>query len=122
MEQLMEDLCQLERFPSEPSQWFDLRGDLLSQSDLSQSDCPVLGSSTMLFNQYFRSNHHSGLRNVFCEFHQGVITLTGHVSSYFLKQLAQETTRELEIDHRIVNNLQVVERQTKLISSTDDEH
>jgi hypothetical protein len=114
MEELMEDLCQVEPFPSETSQPFDLRGALLSQSDRA-----VLGGSTMMFNQCFRTKHHSGLRNVYCEFHQGVITLTGHVSSYFLKQLAQETTREMEIDHRIVNDLRVVERDTNLIRASD---
>jgi osmotically-inducible protein OsmY len=77
---------------------------------MSQSHPSVLGESTVMCNECFRTSYRSGLRNVCCVFHQGAQTLTGHVSSYFLKQLAQETVREVESNRRIVNVLRVVER------------
>ena len=37
-----------------------------------------------------RASSYAGLRNVNCDCQEGAVTLRGEVSSYFLKQVAQE--------------------------------
>jgi osmotically-inducible protein OsmY len=51
-----------------------------------------------------------GYRDLFglqCECNEGVITLVGHVGSYFLKQMAQTVVGRVEGVTRINNQLQV---------------
>ena len=48
-----------------------------------------------------------GLRKVCLQVHDGVLVLTGTVSSFYLKQLAQETVRPLAIGMRIENQIAV---------------
>jgi hypothetical protein len=50
------------------------------------------------------------LSSVSCDFHQGVLTLRGRVSSYYLKQLAQELLRPFGPVEQVNNRLQVEER------------
>jgi len=55
---------------------------------------------------------HSGyleLRNVFCDFHEGVLSIWGRVPSYHLKQLAQAIVSELEGILELNNQLEVVQ-------------
>jgi osmotically-inducible protein OsmY len=51
-----------------------------------------------------RSAYHT-IRAITCEFHEGVLTLRGRVSSYYLKQVAQEVVRTVdrvsEINNRV---------------------
>ena len=49
------------------------------------------------------------LRGVSCSFHEGVLTLRGHVPSYYLKQLAQSLAFDLEGVQELNNRLEVVE-------------
>ena len=51
------------------------------------------------------------LRRLHCEWHAGILSIQGQVSSFYLKQLAQETVRSLADVARIVNH--VVERISK---------
>jgi len=37
----------------------------------------------------FQDSHHQQLRQVLCHFHEGVMTLRGTVTSFYVKQLAQ---------------------------------
>jgi hypothetical protein len=48
------------------------------------------------------------LRRVRCDLHNGVITLTGHVSSYYLRQLAQAAMLGLDGIRAISNCLEVI--------------
>ena len=48
------------------------------------------------------------LRNVTCDFHEGVLTLRGRVPSYYLKQLAQAILVELDGVLELNNQLDVV--------------
>jgi osmotically-inducible protein OsmY len=53
---------------------------------------------------------HSGyyeLREVSCDFHEGVLTLRGCVTSYYLKQLAQSLVLRLEGVEELNNRLEV---------------
>ena len=57
-----------------------------------------------------RKSHYHELRFVSCEFHEGVLTLRGRVSSYHLKQLAQELIRRLDGAEEVNNRLEVIEQ------------
>jgi hypothetical protein len=56
-----------------------------------------------------KSSRNFELRRVVCHVERGELILCGQVSSYFLKQLAQEAVRSLAADNRIINRLLVVE-------------
>lgn len=58
--------------------------------------------------QRLRSCHNFELKRLHCTAHAGNLILRGQVSSYYLKQLAQEIVRSLNGVHRIVNQLEVV--------------
>jgi osmotically-inducible protein OsmY len=55
-----------------------------------------------------RGNSYLALKNISCEFEDGVLTLRGCVPSYYLKQVAQETVAPVEGAARIVNLIAVV--------------
>jgi osmotically-inducible protein OsmY len=44
-----------------------------------------------------------------CHYHQGVITLRGVLSSYFFKQMAQETVAGIQDVDRVVNEIEVAD-------------
>ena len=55
-----------------------------------------------------RHSDYLELRNVSCDFHEGVLTLRGRVPSYHLKQLAQSLLSELAGMLKLNNQLEVV--------------
>jgi len=58
-------------------------------------------------SQLQESGYHE-LHFVSCDFHEGVLTLRGRVSSFYLKQVAQEMIRRLDSAEEINNRLEVV--------------
>jgi osmotically-inducible protein OsmY len=56
-----------------------------------------------------RTSNYGELHLVSCEFHEGLLTLRGHVSSFHLKQLAQTLVRDLDGVGEINNRLEVAE-------------
>jgi hypothetical protein len=48
------------------------------------------------------------LRHVSCEFHEGILTLRGRVSSYYMKQIAQAVVQHLSGVERLVNRVEVL--------------
>ena len=54
-----------------------------------------------------RTSGYHELHLVLCEFHEGVLTLRGHVSSFHLKQVAQTLIRKLDGVGEINNRLEV---------------
>jgi osmotically-inducible protein OsmY len=62
----------------------------------------------------FRCSHNLELRRLRCESYGGNLIICGQVSTYYLKQLAQETIRSLEGVVRIVNRLEVVYVQARV--------
>ena len=66
----------------------------------------------------FRTCQYFEIRRVNCEIRQGVLVIHGQVSSYYLKQLAQESIRSLAGVIRIVNRLEVVYPQPSRDEST----
>ena len=57
-----------------------------------------------------RKSGYRELHFVSCEFHEGVLTLRGRVSSFYLKQVAQELIRQLDGAEEVNNRLEVAER------------
>lgn len=57
--------------------------------------------------QHFQTSQHHELRQLRCEFRDGTLSIYGHVSSYYLKQLAQELVRQIAGVDRIHNQLEV---------------
>jgi hypothetical protein len=55
-----------------------------------------------------RSNSYLALKNISCEFDDGVLRLRGCLPSYYLKQIAQETLAPLEGLVQIDNQIAVV--------------
>ena len=55
-----------------------------------------------------RSGYHE-LHLVSCEFHEGILTLRGRVSSFHLKQVAQELVRQMDGAEEVNNRLEVAE-------------
>jgi osmotically-inducible protein OsmY len=55
-----------------------------------------------------RSNPYLALKNVSCDYRDGVLILRGCLPSYYLKQIAQEAVASLEGVERIDNQIQVV--------------
>ena len=47
------------------------------------------------------------LQQVRCDYHEGTLFLSGKVSTYYLKQLAQETVREMPGVNEISNRIEV---------------
>jgi osmotically-inducible protein OsmY len=58
-----------------------------------------------------RANAYLALKNVSCDFKDGVLTLHGYLPTYYLKQVAQTTVVGVEGVERIVNLIQVVPAQ-----------
>jgi hypothetical protein len=65
----------------------------------------VAGAEARLQNSAYRGE----LRNVFCSYRGGILTLHGRVSSYYLKQLAQALVAGLGETGDLNNQVEVVE-------------
>jgi len=55
-----------------------------------------------------RSNPYLALKNVTCDYREGVLTLRGCLPSYYLKQIAQTAVARVAGGVRIVNEIEVV--------------
>ncbi len=51
---------------------------------------------------------YSDVKGLQCEYHEGVLVLRGHVSTYYHKQLAQEAVRDIDGFDSVVNVVKVV--------------
>ena len=61
-----------------------------------------------------RGNAYLALKNVGCEFDQGVLTLRGCLPTYHLKQMAQTAVAHIEGVERIVNAIEVVSPSARI--------
>lgn len=55
----------------------------------------------------FKCSDRPGLMQVQCEMHEGMAVLRGTVPSYYMKQIAQETTKQIKGVEQVVNHLLV---------------
>lgn len=61
-----------------------------------------------LAERCLRSKPYPALRNISCEYLNGVLVLRGCVETYYLKQVAQAAVARLEGVERIDNQIEVV--------------
>jgi osmotically-inducible protein OsmY len=78
-------------------------GDLTSSPRPAQPLGIVEGAEHRL-----RCNSYLALKNVSCEYREGILTLRGCLPSYYLKQMAQTAVAHLEGVRQIVNEIEVV--------------
>ena len=88
----------------------DMNVDLKSSglSDESENREFVYWETGKTAEERLRHSDYLELRNVSCDFHEGVLTLQGRVPSYHLKQLAQSLLSELAGILKLNNQLEVV--------------
>lgn len=65
----------------------------------NEIDCPVTDA--------LRNSARGGMWCVKCEFREGLAILYGKVTSYYLKQLAQETAKSVEGVELVINRVDV---------------
>ncbi len=76
-----------------------------SRSDgLGSAKCAVKAKAEALLRQ----TSYAALRHVACSLHDGVLTLRGHVPSYYLKQTAQTLLRSIDGVLKISNEIEVI--------------
>jgi len=63
-----------------------------------------------------RRSSYLELRRIECSFRNGVLTLMGHVSSYYLRQMAQVTLQGMPDVYSIENQLEVLSVKKVAIS------
>lgn len=79
----------------------------LSDGDLEKLGSLLTETEVAKAQESMRSSPYPSLRNVVCERRGHLLVLRGHVETFHLKQLAQETVRRLGRKHRIANDLTV---------------
>lgn len=71
--------------------------------EVTNGDCLVLDR----VNQVLQASGYLDLRRLRCEYDDGIVTIKGHVGSYFLKQMAQVLAARVEGVTGINNQLRV---------------
>lgn len=79
----------------------------LVSAAMEHSYCNPARDVTELARERFRKSAHPALRTVSCEFEKGVLRLRGQLSSFYHKQLAQETVANLSGVTQVVNDVTV---------------
>jgi hypothetical protein len=79
----------------------------LSRGDLEKMNACLTESEVVRAQESMCASPYPSLRKVVCERRGHLLVLRGHVESFHLKQLAQETVRRLDRQHLIANDLTV---------------
>ncbi len=74
------------------------------ESTITDAQCDDVATKALIRLKACRNFE---LQRICCEARSGVLFIRGQVSTYYLKQLAQEALRFLSPEHRIVNQLEV---------------
>ena len=61
--------------------------------------------------QSLQASEYACIRRLRCEYLEGVVALHGRVTSYYLKQVAQEIVRRTAGVEEVANRIEVVERK-----------
>ena len=80
---------------------------MLKRVDCTRQGVAINDAVDKRAEKCFQECRYPALRSIQCEFHEGVLVLRGRVTSYYLKQLAQEMVRTLADVELIVNVLEV---------------
>jgi osmotically-inducible protein OsmY len=73
----------------------------------SANTAEVSNRLTDISQQLLATNQYFEVRRVQCEVREGILFLRGKVSSYFLKQLAQESVRSVKGTYGVANFVEV---------------
>lgn len=86
-----------------------LTNTLSFSPSLSHPAKPTVGSQrvAVLAEERLRNARSAELRHVSCLFTDGVLTLRGVVTSYYLKQIAQASVRDLDDVAQVQNLIRV---------------
>ena len=68
---------------------------------------PAAARPSAHFDPESATNAYLALKNISCEFRDGVLTLRGSLPSYYLKQVAQEAVVATEGVERVENHIEV---------------
>ena len=79
----------------------------LGIGDLEKLSALLTETELARVQESMHSSPYASLRKVVCERRGHMLVLRGHVETFHLKQLAQETVRRLGRHHRIANDLTV---------------
>ena len=71
---------------------------------------PSAAATVAVAQQRLHASPYHVLRDVQCELRDDSLVLRGHVSSFYLKQLAQEMVRKVDGVRGVVNTLEVGDR------------
>jgi len=86
---------------------------MIGQEPFADSDVAFLTSPTRrvdpadLAERALRNSPYLSLRNIVCEYRDGVLTLRGCLPSYYLKQVAQAVACSTEGVQRVINEIEV---------------
>lgn len=87
--------------PSKEITLFALNSACAKPEEISQASIKDLAEKCLHGNRYL------ALKNVRCDYLDGVLFLQGYLPTYYLKQLAQEAVADLNGVERIDNQIQV---------------
>ena len=73
-----------------------------------QHQWPFHGDIAEKAGRRLRASPHAALRSIKCGVNEDVLVLRGHVPTYHLKQLAQETVRAIDGVGAIINSVEVI--------------
>ncbi len=64
-------------------------------------------------NECLRNSPYRALREILCEWDQGVLVLRGHLPSFYHKQLAQKAVAGVRGVTEVINEIEVVRRPNR---------
>jgi hypothetical protein len=79
---------------------------------------PPAADVAALAERLLRSHSYLALKNVSCEYCDGVLTLRGCLPTYYLKQLAQAAVGQLDGVRHIVNDIEVTTSARRFVCPT----
>ena len=81
---------------------------VVSRVNESPACCALSDEVANAAKHRMQTYHYFEIRRLQCEFQDGILILRGQVSTYFLKQIAQEAVRSVSGVSRIINRLEVI--------------
>ena len=78
-----------------------------ADSDVALLPPPQRVDAAVLAERALRNSPYLSLRNIVCEYQDGVLTLRGCLPTYYLKQVAQAVVATLEGVRQVVNEIEV---------------
>jgi osmotically-inducible protein OsmY len=83
---------------------------MVTEEQLHTLDYPALPLACNVTDQAesrLRAHSYLALKNISCDYRDGVLTLRGCLPTYYLKQVAQAAVGQLDGVQRIVNEIEV---------------